>query len=84
MTRGCGRSARRCRIRCSATEPSFCWSSSATDDGTAAPRLAQQRPEPDELAELWSQAVSALELLASEGLAHGDLSAFNVLVHAGG
>ena len=53
------------------------------DDGTAAPRLAQARPEPDELAELWSQAVAALELLASEGLAHGDLSAYNVLVHHG-
>jgi RIO kinase 1 len=53
------------------------------DDGTAAPRLAQARPEPDELADLWSQATAALELLASEGLAHGDLSAYNLLVHRG-
>ncbi len=53
------------------------------DDGTAAPRLAQVRPEPDELKDLWFQATAALELLASEGLAHGDLSAYNVLVHRG-
>ncbi len=53
------------------------------DDGSAAPRLAQVRPSPEELAELWSQAVAALELLASDGLAHGDLSAYNVLVHRG-
>jgi len=53
------------------------------DDGTAAPRLAQVRPEPDALADLWFQATAALELLASEGLAHGDLSAYNLLVHRG-
>ena len=53
------------------------------DDGTAAPRLAQVRPEPDELTDLWFQATSVLEQLASEGLAHGDLSAYNVLVHQG-
>lgn len=53
------------------------------DDGTAAPRLAQVRPEPDELADLWFQATAALELLAAEGLAHGDLSAYNLLVHRG-
>ncbi|WP_033294876.1 serine protein kinase RIO [Amycolatopsis jejuensis] len=52
-------------------------------DGTAAPRLAQLRPAPDELAELWEQAVAALELLATQGLAHGDLSAYNLLVHDG-
>jgi RIO kinase 1 len=52
-------------------------------DGTAAPRLAQLRPEPDELTELWDQAVSALELLATQGLGHGDLSAYNLLVHEG-
>lgn len=53
------------------------------DDGTAAPRLAQVRPDPDELKDLWFQATAALELLASEGLAHGDLSAYNLLVHRG-
>ena len=52
-------------------------------DGTAAPRLVQLRPERDELEDLWEQAVSALELLAGQGLAHGDLSAYNLLVHQG-
>ena len=53
------------------------------EDGTAAPRLAQLRPGPGELADLWFQAVVALERLADEGLAHGDLSAYNVLVDEG-
>ena len=51
------------------------------DDGSAAPRLAQLRPDPDALHALWHQLVDALMLLAGEGLAHGDLSAFNLLVH---
>ncbi|GAB3455722.1 serine protein kinase RIO [Actinophytocola sediminis] len=51
------------------------------EDGTAAPRLAETRPEPDELIELWHQLVAALELLAGEGMTHGDLSAYNLLVH---
>jgi RIO kinase 1 len=54
-----------------------------TDDGQAAPRLAQLRPDPDELADLWAQLVDALVGLARLGLAHGDLSAFNLLVHDG-
>ncbi|GAA4662083.1 serine protein kinase RIO [Amycolatopsis dongchuanensis] len=53
------------------------------EDGTAAPRLEQLRPDPDELESLWFQARRALELLAGEGLAHGDLSPYNVLVHRG-
>ncbi|MCT2584670.1 kinase [Actinophytocola sp. S1-96] len=53
------------------------------DDGTAAPRLAESRPAPDELVELWHQLVSVLELLAGEGMTHGDLSAYNLLVHDG-
>lgn len=55
------------------------------DDGSggAAPRLVQLRPEPDELVDLWEQLVAAMELLATEGLTHGDLSAFNLLVHDG-
>jgi RIO kinase 1 len=52
-------------------------------DGTAAPRLADIRPRGTELADLWIQLVAALRDLASLGLAHGDLSAFNVLVHHG-
>lgn len=53
------------------------------DGETAAPRLAQVRPEPEQLRELWFQTSAMLELLASQGLAHGDLSAYNVLVHKG-
>jgi RIO kinase 1 len=52
-------------------------------DGTAAPRLAETRPGPAELAGLWDQLVQALVDLARDGLAHGDLSAFNLLVHDG-
>jgi RIO kinase 1 len=52
-------------------------------DGTAAPRLAETRPGADELASLWDQLVRALVDLARDGLAHGDLSAYNVLVHEG-
>ena len=53
-------------------------------DGSAAPRLAQLRPEPDELRHLWQEMLAALTALARDGLAHGDLSAYNVLVHRGG
>ena len=52
-------------------------------DGTAAPRLAETRPDRAELAGLWDQLVQALVDLARDGLAHGDLSAYNVLVHDG-
>ncbi|WP_447003741.1 serine protein kinase RIO [Saccharothrix isguenensis] len=52
-------------------------------DGAAAPRLAQLRPEPDELLDLWRQLVDALSVMASAGLGHGDLSAFNLMVHDG-
>jgi RIO kinase 1 len=52
-------------------------------DGVGAPRLAEIRPEPAELAELWDQLVRALVALARDGLAHGDLSAYNLLVHDG-
>ncbi|MGW1677930.1 serine protein kinase RIO [Saccharopolyspora sp. NPDC002376] len=54
-----------------------------TPDGTAAPRLAGLRPDADELDELWSQLVEALVVLAQHGFTHGDLSAYNVLVHDG-
>ena len=52
-------------------------------DGVAAPRLAETRPGPAELAGLWDQLVQALVDLARDGLAHGDLSAYNLLVHEG-
>lgn len=52
-------------------------------DGGAAPRLAQLRPDEGELAGLWGQLVDALASLARAGFTHGDLSAYNVLVHGG-
>jgi RIO kinase 1 len=52
-------------------------------DGTAAPRLAEIRPRGAELATYWDQMVAALRGLAGLGLTHGDLSAYNVLVHHG-
>ncbi|MEV4756235.1 RIO1 family regulatory kinase/ATPase [Micromonospora sp. NPDC049559] len=51
------------------------------DEGQAAPRLAQLRPEPAELRNLWDQLVAALVVLARAGMAHGDLSPYNLLVH---
>ena len=52
-------------------------------DLTAAPRLAETRPRGAELAGLWDQLVEALRTLAGLGLAHGDLSAYNLLLHRG-
>jgi RIO kinase 1 len=52
-------------------------------DGTAAPRLAQLKPEPDELLDLWEQLVAALLALAERSQTHGDLSPYNILVHHG-
>ena len=54
------------------------------DEGNAAPRLAQARPDSDELLDLWRQLVAALTVLAGAGLTHGDLSAYNLMVHDGG
>lgn len=54
-----------------------------TADGVAAPRLAELRPGPDELGVLRLQLISAMDLLAHAGLTHGDLSAYNLLVHDG-
>ena len=53
------------------------------ETGEAAPRLAQVRPDPDGLADLWRQMVDALSVLARAQVAHGDLSPYNTLVHNG-
>ncbi len=52
-------------------------------DGTAAPRLAETRPGGSELARLWAQLVQALTAMARLGYAHGDMSAYNLLVWRG-
>jgi len=48
-------------------------------DGAAAPRLAQVRPDRALLASYFDQLRVAMAELARMGLAHGDLSAYNVL-----
>jgi RIO kinase 1 len=53
------------------------------ETGQAAPRLAQLRPGRRELADLWRQMVDTLVVLSRAGLAHGDLSPYNLLVHDG-
>jgi RIO kinase 1 len=50
-------------------------------DGVAAPRLAGQRPGSAQLRDWWDQLTTALVGLARLGWTHGDLSAYNVLVH---
>jgi RIO kinase 1 len=52
-------------------------------DGVAAPRLAQVRADRALAVDLYRQLVDTLHLLADSGYAHGDLSAYNVLVHEG-
>lgn len=52
-------------------------------DGGAAPRLAQLRPSTEQLVDLWEQLTDGLAALARAGFTHGDLSAYNVLVHEG-
>ncbi|HEX2143954.1 MAG TPA: RIO1 family regulatory kinase/ATPase [Glycomyces sp.] len=50
---------------------------------TAAPRLAEIRPDELELESLWEQAAEALRRMTELGFAHGDLSAYNTVVHEG-
>jgi RIO kinase 1 len=50
-----------------------------TVDGQAAPRLAQVRPRGDLLASYFDQLREAMAALARHGVAHGDLSPYNVL-----
>ncbi|MEI5583498.1 MULTISPECIES: serine protein kinase RIO [unclassified Agromyces] len=49
----------------------------------AAPRLAQVRASSEELRDLFRQVVDFMHTLAFAGLAHGDLSPYNLLVHRG-
>ena len=51
------------------------------DNGVAAPRLAQTRPAPALLKDLFEQFRVAINELAVRGWAHGDLSPYNVLLH---
>jgi RIO kinase 1 len=48
-------------------------------DGRGAPRLAQTRPPRGILMRYWDQLTEAMRGMAALGLAHGDLSAFNIL-----
>jgi RIO kinase 1 len=48
-------------------------------DGTAAPRLAQTRPDRELLESYFDQLRDAMRSLARAGLAHGDLSPYNIL-----
>jgi len=50
-----------------------------TVDGRPAPRLAQARPSRQLLVAYFEQLREAMHTLASAGLAHGDLSAYNLL-----
>lgn len=52
-------------------------------DGQAAPRLAQVRDDRAMLRDYLEQVVAFMGLLAREGLVHGDLSPYNILVHEG-
>ena len=53
-------------------------------DGVAAQRLSTFNGDTSEFTELWHDLVRSLEILAEQGLTHGDLSPYNVLVHDGG
>lgn len=53
------------------------------DGKMAAPRLAQVRADAVDLADLFIQIVEIMRVFASAGFAHGDLSAYNLLVHEG-
>ena len=51
--------------------------------GAAAPRLAQVRAPREELAGYFGQIAELMRIFAAAGFAHGDLSAYNLLVHDG-
>ena len=50
-------------------------------DGSAAPRLAQMRPARETLLSYFDQLKEAMSVLARRGMAHGDLSPYNILAH---
>jgi len=54
-----------------------------TPEGVAAPRLVSVRTTGTELSDLWEQLMLGMRVLARAGYAHGDLSAYNILVHDG-
>ena len=51
-----------------------------SQDGQAAPRLAAVDGDAATFTDLWHDLVATLEVLAADGLTHGDLSPYNVLV----
>lgn len=53
------------------------------DGAEAAPRLAQVQASPTELAGLFAQVTQIMRSFARAGVAHGDLSPYNLLVHHG-
>ncbi len=61
----------------------FIGDSEPNGNGTAAPRLAELRPDRREAAALYGQLLDALVALTESGYTHGDLSAYNILVHHG-
>lgn len=50
-----------------------------THDGAPAPRMANERPAPDLLADWFDQLRTAMLAMAEHGFAHGDLSPYNIL-----
>ncbi|MFB7842780.1 serine protein kinase RIO [Microbacterium sp. NPDC056052] len=52
-------------------------------DGAAAPRLAQVRHDPEMLPDLFAQVTALMRTFARAGVAHGDLSPYNLLVQDG-
>lgn len=51
--------------------------------GEAAPRLADVRPGLDEAAVIFDRVVEQVRIFAREGIVHGDLSAYNILLQHG-
>lgn len=49
------------------------------DDTQAAPQLQAARLNPSEVADAFDQMIDGLRVLVAEGIAHGDLSAYNLL-----